>query len=304
MSKIKVNNVEITVISTKDQDFICLTDMARGQEGEQHIRNWFRTKSTLEYLAVWERLNNPSFNMAEFDLIRIEAGSNKFLMSGNQWKEKTNAIGIISKTGRYGGTYAHRDIAFHFAMWLSPEFQLLVVKEYQLFKEQRASSQNLEWNFRRFLTKANYKIHTDAVKEFSIPISSVPENNQWIIYAEEADLLNMAVFGCTAKEWRDTNGTNESRCDNIRDCADAVQLLVLANLESLSAHLLSEGKSKEERFKALFKKAQTELQSLYRNYTDLTSIESPNKVKSGTNISTTLDKNLKGLLSGPQQKKN
>jgi len=294
MSKIKVNNIEIAVISSNDQDFICLTDMTRGQEGEQHIRNWLRAKSTLEFLAVWERLNNPSFNMAEFDLIRIEAGSNKFLMSGNQWKEKTNAIGIISKTGRYGGTYAHRDIAFHFAMWLSPEFQLLVVKEYQLLKEQTTRSQNLEWNFRRFLTKANYKIHTDAVKEYSIPTSKLPENDQWLVYAEEADLLNMAVFGCTAKEWRDTNGILESRCENIRDCADTVQLLVLSNLESLSAHLLSEGKSKEERFKALHKKAQSELQSLYRNYSDHTLIESPNKSKSGINISTTFGQNPKG----------
>lgn len=241
------------------------------------------------------------FNYPEFDVIKNASGVNRFTMSVGQWMSRTRAKGFIVKAGKYGGTYAHKDIAFHFAMWLSPAFQLLVVREYQLLKEQKASSQNLEWNFRRFLTKANYRIHTEAVRDFSIPKSRLLENNQWIVYADEADLLNMAVFKFTAKEWREANAATQENCENVRDCADKVQLLVLANLESLHSSLLRNGKTKQERFEILVKETDIQLETLYAHYSDRTLIESPNLIKEPDGD---FDKSLKGLLSVPAPKNN
>jgi hypothetical protein len=256
--KINIQGQEISIISNERQDYISLTDMARSQLQDVVIIKWLSLKSTIEYLGEWEALYNPNFNYTEFGTIKNAAGSNNFVLSVKQWIESTNAIGVTAKAGRYGGTYAHKDVAFHFGMWISPKFQLLLVKEYQRLKEEELSNKSLEWNVSRTLAKVNYRIHTDAIKENLIPLElSKQQINH--IYANEADLLNVALFGLTAKEWRDQNPNLKG---NMRDEATIEQLVVLSNLESLNAVFIQQGLTQRERLKQLNQIAIQQMKSL------------------------------------------
>ena len=241
MAKIKVQNTEITVVAYNDNDYISLTDMARSQMQEHIIFRWLSLKSTLEYIGEWEMLYNPSFNCTEFGTIKNMAGSNNFVLSVKTWIERTGAIGIISKAGRYGGTYAHRDIAYHFGMWISPRFQLLLVKEYQRLKEQEQAQ--IGWTAKRELSKINHRIHTDAIKQNLIPTEITPAQAS-IIYAEEADVLNVAMFGITAKIWHEQNPELKG---NIRDYASINELICLSNMENLNAVFIDQGIPQGER---------------------------------------------------------
>jgi hypothetical protein len=193
----------VTIVKKNEQDFICLTDMIKAKDGTFFITDWLRNRNTLEFLSVWEKINNPGFNYGEFAIIKNQSGLNNFKVSVKEWTDKTNAVGIFSKAGRYGGTYAHKDIAFEFGSWISPTFKLYLITEYQRLKEIETNQYNLEWNFKRIISKANYSIHTDAIKKFIIPEKNYEKDNEWLIYAEEADLLNVALFNCTAKDWRE-----------------------------------------------------------------------------------------------------
>lgn len=241
MKKIVVQDSEISIISVQETDYISLTDMAQSQMQEQIIYKWMSLKSTIEYLGEWEMLYNPNFNYTEFGIIRNMAGSNSFVLSVKQWIEKTNAVGILAKTGRYGGTYAHRDIAYHFGMWISPKFQLLLVKEYQRLKEEE--QKQLGWSVKRELAKINYHIHTDAIKENLVP-EEIDAYHRSLIYANEADVLNVALFGMTAKEWRDANPEMKG---NIRDYANINQLICLSNMENLNAVFINKGMPQRDR---------------------------------------------------------
>ena len=241
MAKIKVQNTEISVVQYNDEDYICLPDMARSQMQEHIIFRWLSLKSTIEYLGEWETLYNPHFNCTEFGAIKNAAGSNNFVLSVKSWIERTNAIGIRSKAGRYGGTYAHRDLAYHFGMWISPKFQLLLVKEYQRLKQEE--QQLLGWSAKRELSKINYRIHTDAIKRNIIPEEVTPQQAS-IIYANEADVLNVAMFGMTAKQWREANADKKG---NIRDYATINELICLSNMENLNAVFIDQGLPQSER---------------------------------------------------------
>lgn len=246
--KIEVKGALVTVVSSREQDYISLTDIARYKDDERTdyiILNWLRNRNTIEFLGVWEQLNNPRFNPIEFDGIRKQAGLNSFVLTAKRWLDATGAIGLISKPGRYGGTFAHKDIAFEFASWISVEFKLYLIKEFQRLKD--AEHQQLGWDIRRNLAKINYRIHTDAIKENLIPPKLTPLQIN-LIYANEADLLNMALFGKTAKQWRDENPGSKG---NIRDQANASQLVCLANLETLNAHCIHQGLPQAERLKLL-----------------------------------------------------
>lgn len=251
-SIIQVEEFGIRFYTEQEDDFISLTDMAKKMNSrtEQVIQNWMRNRNTLEFLGLWEKLYNPEFNHLEFEVIRNKAGLNSFTMSVSEWAGSTGAIGIRSKAGRYGGTFAHKDIAFEFGSWLSPAFKLLVIKEFQrLKKEEAAQKKELqEWNLKRTLSKVNYLIHTDAVKEHLIPPRVAGTKMEGLYYASEADLLNLAMFGMTAKEWRLNNPEAKG---NARDNATAEQLLVLANLENLNAEFIRQGFSKEQRLERL-----------------------------------------------------
>jgi hypothetical protein len=241
MAKIKVQDTEITVVSYNQEDYISLTDMAHSQMQEHIIFRWMSLKSTIEYLGEWEMLYNPDFNCTEFGTIKNAAGSNNFVLSVKTWIERTHAIGIIARAGRYGGTYAHRDIAYHFGMWISPRFQLLMVKEYQRLK---AEEQKLiGWTAKRELSKINYRIHTDAIKENLIP-AEVTREQAAMKYADEADVLNIAMFGITAKQWRDANPDKKG---NIRDYASINELICLSNMENLNAVFINDGMSQSDR---------------------------------------------------------
>ena len=261
--KIEIAGTEITVISQKQDDYISLTDMAKSQMQEAIIIKWLSLKSTIEYIGEWEALYNPNFNYTEFGTIKNAAGSNNFVLSVKNWITSTNAIGITAQAGRYGGTYAHKDIAFHFGMWISPKFQLLLVKEYQRLKEDENNRLKLEWNLQRTLAKVNYQIHTDAIKENLIP-HEVTKQQANYVYANEADLLNVALFGTTAKEWRDNN---PNKSGNIRDYATLEQLVVLSNMESVNALLIRQGLQQSERLLQLNKVAITQMQSLLASNT-------------------------------------
>ncbi|MGK6353506.1 KilA-N domain-containing protein [Parapedobacter sp. DT-150] len=261
--KIEVDGKEISIISNQRDDYISLTDMAKSQMQEAIVIKWLSLKSTIEYLGEWEALYNPDFNYTEFGTIKNSAGSNNFVLSVKQWIEHTNAIGLTAKAGRYGGTYAHKDIAFHFGMWISPKFQLLLVREYQRLKEDESNRNQLEWNLQRTLAKVNYRIHTDAIKENLIP-TEITKHQTSIIYASEADLLNVALFGITAKEWRDKNPKSKG---NIRDEATIEQLVVLSNMESINALLIQQGLSQGERLVQLNKVAISQMKSLLENKT-------------------------------------
>ena len=241
MAKIKVQDTEISVIQYNDDDYISLTDMARSQMQEHIIFRWLSLKSTVEYIGEWETLYNPNFNCTEFGAIKNAAGSNNFVLSVKTWIERTNAIGIRSKAGRYGGTYAHRDLAYHFGMWISPKFQLLLVKEYQRLKEEEQKM--LGWSAKRELSKINYRIHTDAIKRNIIPEEVTPQQAS-IIYANEADVLNVAMFGMTAKQWREANADKKG---NIRDYATINELICLSNMENLNAVFIDQGLPQSER---------------------------------------------------------
>ena len=259
--KIEIAGTEISVISQEQDDYISLTDMAKSQMQEAIIIKWLSLKSTIEYIGEWEALYNPNFNYTEFGTIKNAAGSNNFVLSVKNWIEATNAIGLKAKAGRYGGTYAYKDIAFHFGMWISPKFQLLLVKEYQRLKEDENNRLKLEWNLQRTLSKVNYHIHTDAIKENLIPKKISPKQAQFI-YADEADLLNMALFGITAKEWRERNPDKKG---NIRDEASLEQLVVLSNLESINALLIGQKISQSERLRQLNKTAIDQMKTLVAN---------------------------------------
>ncbi len=248
MAKIKVLDSNITVLTTNEEDYISLTDIAKSKnpaDANDIIRNWLRNRNTIEFLGIWEKIYNPSFKTVEFDGFKKEAGLNSFTLSSKKWIEATNAIGLISKSGRYGGTYAHKDIAFEFASWVSVEFKLYLIKEFQRLKEEELKQ--LGWDIKRNLTKINYRIHTDAIKENLIPKSLMPQQISFV-YASEADILNVALFGITAKQWKDTNSDKKG---NIRDEANVYQLVCLANLESLNAHFINEGLSQSQRIKKL-----------------------------------------------------
>jgi hypothetical protein len=243
--KINVQGNEINILNSNSvEDYICITDMARYKNPERTgfvIQNWMRNRNTIEFLGIWEQLNNPNFKHLEFDAFRMAAGLNSFILTPKQWIEQTNAIGIISKQGRYGGTYAHQDIAFEFASWISVEFKLYLIKEFQRLKAEE--QRQLGWDIKRNLAKINYRIHTDAIKENLIPPELTPRQIT-NVYASEADVLNVALFGMTAKQWRDSNSDLKG---NIRDYANVSQLVCLSNLENLNAVFISEGMPQAER---------------------------------------------------------
>ncbi len=269
MSRINVldiNNTIISITKIDKEDYICLTDMAKAKKGDNRaadiIKNWIRTRTTIEFLGTWETIYNPNFKVEEFDHFKMEAGLPTFILSPKQWAEKTNAIGIISKAGRYGGTYAHRDIAFEFGAAISPTFKLYLIKEYQRYREIETNQYNLEWDVKRLLSKANYHIQTDAVQKHILPTKNYTKDKEWLIYAEEADLLNVALFNCTAKDWRVLNPEKANKEMNIRDFASINELAVLSNIESLNAELIKQGLNKSERFIKLREMAVYQLEVL------------------------------------------
>ena len=262
--KINVKGTEVVIYSKKKEDYISLTDIARHKNPEAPrdiIKNWIRTRSTIEFIGLWEQIHNPDFKQVEFDLFKNESGSNAFVLSPQKWIESTNAIGIISKSGRYGGTFAHQDIAFEFASWISAEFKLYLLKEFQRLKQEEKGREELEWNVSRTLAKVNYQIHTDAIKENLIP-ENISKSSRTFIYADEADLLNIALFGKTAKEWRDENPELKG---NIRDYATLEQLVVLSNMESYNSELIKMQIPSDERLKKLNKIAIDQMRVLIDN---------------------------------------
>jgi hypothetical protein len=276
--KIEVKGVQITISTRNAEDYISLTDMVSSFEGGNSlIEKWIRNKNTIEFLAVWETIHNSNFNSPEFEGIKTEAGLNRFSMSAKQWIQKTNAIGIVASAGRYGGTYAHNDIAFEFGSWLSPEFKLLLIKEFQRLKTNELNSKNLDWDVKRLMSKINYRIHTDSIKDTIIPKLKLPKDKEWLVYAEEADILNVAVFGETSKQWKSNNPQLVLQGFNIRDVADLYQLTVLSNLESYNAILIKQGLGKQERVVELHKTAVEQLVSLSNMSSfSLDKLKSPN----------------------------
>lgn len=269
--KIIVKGSEISIFNINQEDYISLTDIARYKDSERMdyiIQNWLRNRNTIELLGFWEQMYNPNFKPLEFEGFRKQAGLNSFLLSPKQWIEKTNAIGMVSKSGRYGGTFAHKDIAFEFASWISIEFKLFVIKEFQRLKDDENDRLKLEWNFQRTLAKVNYRIHTDAIKENLIP-QELTKAQIMFIYASEADLLNMALFGKTAAQWRSEYPNAEG---NIRDMATIEQLVVLSNLESINALLIQQEIPAAERLVQLNKVAIMQMKSLLNN-TNLTKLQ-------------------------------
>ncbi|MBR2298170.1 MAG: KilA-N domain-containing protein [Bacteroidales bacterium] len=261
-SIMNVQGIEIALTTINEEDFICITDIVKAKGGDARaadiIKNWIRNRSTIEFLGTWETLYNPNFKVVEFDHFRKEAGLPTFTMSVSNWIEKTGAIGIVSKAGRYGGTYAHKDIAFEFCSAISPMFKLYVIKEYQRLVELERSELALSWNVKRLLSKANYHIHTDAIKNVILPKLNISQMKQGLVYASEADLLNMVLFDCTAKQWQEAN-PELAKTINIRDTATINQLIVLSNIESLNAELIKQGVSKEDRFTILRRTAEEQL---------------------------------------------
>jgi hypothetical protein len=269
IKQIIVNDIPVTVNMNKEDDFICLTDMAKAKEGENRsadiIKNWLRNRGTIEFLGTWEMINNPNFKVVEFDHFRKEAGLPTFVLSVSQWVEQTGAIGLVSKSGRYGGTYAHKDIAFEFGSAISPVFKLYLIKEYQRLKEIESNQFNLEWDVKRILSKANYSIHTDAIKNHIIPTLNIAKEKEWITYADEADVLNVSLFGCTAKQWKQANPQLALEGRNMRDMASINQLTVLSNLEVINSELIKNKTPKNQRFQYLHRMALQQLIVLDNN---------------------------------------
>ena len=263
MKKIKsisseVKGTPVAILSGKEGDYISLTDMLRAKDGEFFISDWLRNRNTVEFLGIWESVFNPNFNYGEFAIIRSQAGLNRYKISVKEWVEKTNAIGLKATAGRYGGTFAHPDIAFEFGMWISPEFKIYLVKEFRRLKEDESRRLSLAWNLNRTLSKLNYRIHTDAIKAHLIPLEITPAQIA-ITYASEADVLNVALFGLTAKQWRDANPKLEG---NMREYATMEQLLVLANIEGMNAEFIHMGLAQGERLKRLNQIAIRQMQTL------------------------------------------
>jgi hypothetical protein len=250
--KISIQDIDIIITQVDDEDYICLTDMAKAKGDETRaadiIKNWIRTRTTLEFLGTWEQLYNPGFKVVEFDHFKMEAGLPSFVLSVGQWIAKTHAIGMYVKSGRYGGTFAHRDIAFEFGAAISATFKLYLIKEYQRFKLEESNILKLEWNVKRLLSKTNYHLQTDAVQKHIIPEKDYSKDKEWLLYAEEADLLNVVLFGCTAKDWRDANPELAEKNLNIRDMASINELTVLSNIESMNSVLIRQEIARTERF--------------------------------------------------------
>jgi len=261
MTKINVQGNEISIINVKNGDYISITDMLKVKDGDFFISDWLRNRNTVEFLGIWERIYNPNFNYGEYAIIRSKVGLNNYKISVKEWVEKTKAIGLRATTGRYGGTYAHKDIAFEFGMWISPEFKIYLIKEFQRLKEEENERKQLGWDVKRSLAKINYKIHTDAIKENLIPkrISKVSERQ---IYASEADVLNIALFGITAKKWREKNPNKDG---NIRDYANVSQLVCLVNLETLNSQFIKEGINQGDRLLKLNEVAISQMKILVGN---------------------------------------
>ena len=260
-NNIEVQGITIAITQIHNSDYISLTDIARSKnanEPKDVVKNWMRSRSVIEFLGLWEQINNPNFKGVDFDSLLFEAGSNSFTLSPTKWIENTNAIGIFTKLGNKGGTYAHKDIAFEFASWISAGFKLYLIKEFQRLKDDESDRLNLQWSFQRTLSKVNYHIHTDAIKENLIP-NHITTSQKNYIYANEADLLNVALFGKTAKEWRDENPDNKG---NIRDEATIEQLVVLSNIESINAMLIHQQISQADRLEKLNGIAITQMKSL------------------------------------------
>ena len=247
MAKINVKDTEITVVQVNNEDYFCLTDMLKAKDGDFFITDWLRNRNTLEYIGIWEQVYNPDFNYGEFAIIKSQSGLNSFKISVKEFVERTNAISLQAKTGRYGGTYAHKDIAFEFAMWISPEFKIYIVKEFQRLKEEE--QKQLGWSAKRELAKINYRIHTDAIKQNLIP-PELTSAQKSFVYADEADMLNVAMFGITAKQWREANPDLKG---NIRDYATINQLICLSNMENLNAVFINDGLLQNERLEKLNK---------------------------------------------------
>jgi len=264
MKKSEIVNVQgtaVAILTHKEDDYISLTDMAKFKNADATglvISHWLSTRYTVEFMGIWEKINNPNFNVTDFSNIRNESGSHGYVLTSKQWIEKTNAIGIIAKPGRYGGTYAHRDIAFEFATWLSPEFKFYLITEFQRLKQEEQERLSLEWNLQRTLSKINYRIHTDAIKERLIP-EEITKAQASFVYATEADLLNVALFGMTAAQWRAANSSKEG---NMRDYATLEQLVVLSNMESINALLIRQELSQADRLKQLNMTAIQQIKSL------------------------------------------
>lgn len=257
---LKVEDNEISVKQFDGEDYISMTDMLRSKEGTFFVKTWLRNRNTIEFLGIWESMNNPNFNWNEFDLIRKQAGLNSFNISVKEWTEKTNAIGLRAVAGRYGGTYAQKDIAFEFGMWISPAFKLYLIKDYERLKAIETNQYQLEWDVRRVLASSTYVAHTDAVKDEIIPkVLPWRANYQ---YADEADILNLAVFGITAADWRKNNPERAKRKENLRDSASIIELLILEELQLQNAELIRKGISKEERFNLLREMAITKRTAL------------------------------------------
>lgn len=259
MAKITVKDTVVSVLKVNKEDYISLTDMLKAKDGDFFFSNWLRNRNTVEFLGIWEQLNNPNFNCAEFDIIKSQAGLNNYRLSAKEWMEKTKAIGIISKAGRYGGTYAHKDIAFEFAMWISPEFKVYLIREFQRLKEEE--QKQIGWSAKRELSKINYRIHTDAIKKHLIP-EEVTTSQASVIYAEEADVLNVAMFGMTAKQWHEKNPDLKG---NIRDYASINELICLSNMENLNAVFIDQGVPQPERLIKLNKIAIHQMSVLENN---------------------------------------
>ena len=262
---IMVQGVQITVSSDQQNDYICISDMAKAKENNSRtadvIKNWLRNRMTLEFLGTWEQIYNPDFKVVEFDHFKMRAGLHTFVISVSEWVEKTNAIGIFAKKGKYGGTFVHKDIAFEFASAISPTFKLYLIKEFQRLKKEENDPTQIEWSAKRFLTKNNYLIQTHAVKRYLIPHKNYKSDLEWLAYADEADLLNVALFGFTAKAWRESN-PKLAKDKNIRDCATINELTVLSNLETHNAIMIKEGRDKKERFKILREIAEYQIKIL------------------------------------------
>lgn len=269
-----VKDYPVNVTKINGEDYICLTDMAKSAGAERALHSWLRTKNTIDFLGLWEQMNNSVFKLHEFVYFKNEAGANNFNPSVEEWIGKTSAKGIITKRGRYGGTYAHRDIAFEFGTWLSPEFKLLVITEFQRLKVKE--QELVEWDSHRYLSRINYRLHTDSIKNDLLPILNLSKKQQTFVYTDEADLLNLLIFGQTASDWRKANPKLTKSGKNQRDYATIQQLVILANLESLNAHFLSEEKTQPERIQMLAKAVRQQYQSI------ITQEEAQKKLEEGS----------------------
>ncbi len=262
--KLIVIGTEVSVILKSDQDYLSLTDILKAKDGDFFISDWLRNRNTVEFLGIWESINNPIFNYGEFAIIKSQVGLNSYKISVKEWVQKTNAIGLKASAGRYGGTFAHKDIAFEFATWISPEFKLYLIKEFQRLKVEENQKLMLGWDAKRMLSKINYKIHTDSIKENIVLPQKLSLKESSILYANEADILNVALFGMTAHDWKVKNKNKEG---NMRDYTDVYQLVCLANLESLNAEFIKMGMSQKDRLLKLNETAITQMKSLLSNST-------------------------------------